>query len=421
MLRLAMPSDPIHSSGYDDPTAARRRGLLLLVVVALALCGVADGVALSLVHVDYELGKPTDLAMVCSKLGPQGCAVTAGRFGSLLGIPVALWGLGGAAATAVTAAVAWAHRRQRHDAWRGTAFALAATSVAASLLMATLSSLEGSYCPLCVLWYGINLGLGLTAWLSLGHDHDASLARIARDALGRPGLAALAAFCLAFSAGYWFYGQRRAETREELVMIMTLTVEAKLEQPPVEIVLDGLPSRGPDDATLTIVEVADFQCPFCRRVWQGIHDYTEHTTHSVRVAFIHYPLGTCNPGIDDVHPYACLAAIASECARRQDEFWEYGDLLFANQPELDRDALLGYAAQLGLDTAAFSACLDDPLAKREVDRSIARAILLGVEAPPTFFVNGRMIKGALPKAGLPIALDEFARAAKAGSAPAPAP
>lgn len=404
-------------SAYDD-RAARRRGLLLLLVVILAVAGMADGVYLSLVHVDYELGKPTELAKVCSQLAPAGCVVTTGRFGSLLGIPVALWGLGGAAATAVTAAAAWVHRRERHDPWRGTTFALGAASVLASITMAMLSSLEGSYCPFCVVWYGINLGIGFSAWLALGEDQDASLARIVRDALGRPGLLALAAFCLAFSVGYWFYGTRRAETRAELVTLMELTVEAKLQEPKVEIDLTGLPTRGPADATLTIVEVADFQCPFCRRVWEGIHDYTEHTTNSVRVAFVHYPLdGKCNPGIDEVHPNACLAAQAAECARREDKFWEYGDILFAYQYALERADLLTYAEQLGMDRASFDACLDDEAVKTEVRRSIARAMLLGVEATPTFFVNGYKTRGALPRAGFPIALDEFAKHAKGERTP----
>jgi protein-disulfide isomerase len=279
--------------------------------------------------------------------------------------------------------------------------------------MAVLSSFEGSYCPVCVVWYGINFGLGIAAWLALGEDQDASLGRIVRDALGVPGLLALAAFCLAFSATYWAYGTRRAETRAELVMMMRLTVEAKLAEPVTAIDLRGLPVRGPEDATLTIVEVADFQCPFCRRVWQAIHDYTEHGTHSVRVAFVHYPLdGKCNPGIDEVHPQACLAARAAECARREDRFWEYGDLLFANQHALAREDLVGYAERLGLQRTAFDACLDDEAAANEVRQSIARAILMNVEATPTFFVNGHKFKGALPKAGFPIALDEFARAAK---------
>lgn len=398
----------------DDARQARRRGFLLLFVVLLALLGVAVGTYLSAVHIDYELGKPSKLAEVCSKLARQGCVVTTGRFGSLLGIPVALWGLGGAAATAVVAAMAWRHRASAHDPWRGLTFGLAALSVLASLLMAALSAVEGSYCPFCVIWYGLNLGMGVAAWMALGEDQDASFGRLFRDTLGVPGLVALAAFVLSFSAAYSIYAPRHAETRAELEMVMEMMVQEKLAEPASTIELKGLPARGPEDATLTIVEVADFQCPFCRRLWQSIHDYTEHSTSSVRVAFVHYPLdGKCNPGMEEIHPHACLAAKAAECARREDEFWEYGDLMFAHQPALERDDLLEYAGEIGLDQAAFSTCLDDPRIELEVRRSIARAILLGVDAPPTFFVNGRKFRGALHKAWLPIVLDKLARAAKA--------
>lgn len=406
----------------DEDRLARRRGLLLLLVVGLGLLGVAVGTYLSLVHIDYELGKPSELAEVCSKLAPQGCAVTTGRFGSLMGIPVSLLGLAGSAAITVVALVAWRHRAWAHDPWRGLAFALSAIAVLVSLLMAVLSGVEGSYCPFCVAWYGINFGLGVTTWLALGEGQDASLGRIVRDTLDRPGLAALAALCLSFSVAYWVYGQRRADTRIELEMVMELMVQQKLGEPALEIDLQDLPTRGPDDATLTIVEVADFQCPFCRRLWQSIHDYTEHATSSVQVAFVHYPLdGECNPGMEEIHPHACLAAKASECAHREGKFWEYGDLLFDNQARLEREDLLGYAEQLGLERAAFATCLDDPEIDRQVRRSIARAILLGVDAPPTFFVNGRKFRGALHKAWLPIVLDKLARAAKREGAAPPAP
>ena len=125
--------------------------------------------------------------------------------------------------------------------------------------------------------------------MALGEDQDASLGRLIRDGLGWPGLVALVVFCVAFGTGYSFYGERRAETRGELLEYMKATVEAKLQEPRVEIDLTGLPVKGPEDATLTIVEVADFQCPFCRRVWEGVHDYMEHSTYSVRVAFAEFP------------------------------------------------------------------------------------------------------------------------------------
>ncbi|MEM9455429.1 MAG: thioredoxin domain-containing protein [Myxococcota bacterium] len=409
------------TGSYDDPRQVRRRGILLVLVVLLALLGVADGAYLSLVHIDYELGKPSDLAKVCSSLAPQGCSVTVGRFGSLMGIPVSLIGLGGAAATAAVGVWAWIRRAESHDPWRSTLLGLVGLSVLASVLMAILSTLEGSYCPFCVAWYGINAGLGVTAWLARGEHQDTSPTRIARDALGPPGAVALLAFGVSLSLGYWAYGDRRSALLAEREMALDAIVARKLQEPTIPIDVRGMPSKGPEDATLTIVEVADFECPFCRRLWKSVHDYTEHATPSVRVAFVHYPLDDkCNGGVDGVHPLACKAAEAAECARKQGKFFEYGDLLFEHQPALERDDLIDYAAQLSLDEAAFIRCLDNREGLLEVRRSIARAILMNVDATPTFFVNGYKFRGALPNSWMPVVLDKMARAAQSSTSPAPA-
>lgn len=403
--------------GMTATKEARRRGILLLAMVVLALLGVADGWYLSMVHVDYELGMPSELTQVCGKLSARGCAVTAGRFGTFLDVPISLWGLGGAAATALAAAMAWRNRDQGHDPWRGLAFALAAISVLASVLMGTLSTLEGSYCPFCVIWYGINLALGVCAWLSLGYVQDTSLGRLLKDAMGVPGLAALTVFMLTFSVAYWGYGQRRAEVRAKVQQDLDALVTKLLEaEDPVEVSIEGMPTKGPEDAPLTVVEIADFQCPHCRKLWQGVSEYTKGAKHPVRVAFVHYPLDDgCNPGLDPIHPLACDAAVAAECARQQEKFFEYGDLLFANQPAFAREELIGYARELGLDEAAFSTCLDGKEAIAEVKRSIARAILMEVAATPTFYVNGYEFRGAKPPDWIQLVFDRIAQDATKGT------
>ncbi len=398
-------------------TQARRRAILLALVVLLALLGVANGWYLTRVHVDYELGKPTELVEVCSQFASRGCAVTSGRFGTLMGIPIALWGLGGAAATAVTAAVAITRRRESHDPWRGITFALAVASVLASIVMATLSAMEGSFCPFCVAWYGINFGLGMFSWLALGEGQDTSLGEIVRDATHAPGLVALAVFAVGFSLGYRDYATRRASTRAELETVVAAMVADNLAgQTPIELPLRGIPTSGPDDATLTIVEAADFQCPHCRKVWESVRDYSEQSTVTVRKAFIHYPLdGSCNDGLESVHEHACLAARAGECAHRQEKFWEYGDIVFARQHALERADLVSYATELGLDVPAFDACLDDDGSALEVRRSIARAILMGVDAPPTFFLNGYKFRGAPPQSWMPLVFDNVLKQTAAKS------
>ena len=100
--------------------------------------------------------------------------------------------------------------------------------------------------------------------------------------------------------------------------------------------------------------------------------------------------------LTSIHPDAQKAAEATECADDQDKFWEYHDLLFANQSALDVDSLKGYAAQLGLDTATFDDCLDTGKSTAEVEKDLQDAQSYGVGGTPAFFINGQFVSGAIP-------------------------
>jgi len=115
------------------------------------------------------------------------------------------------------------------------------------------------------------------------------------------------------------------------------------------------------------------------------------------VQFAHYPLETsCNPKSDKVHEHACHAAIAAECARRQERFWEYAQVLFDNQYDLERQDLLAYAKQVGLDMTVFETCLEDPSAAAKVRADVEVGYRLDIRATPTFYVNGYELSGAMP-------------------------
>jgi protein-disulfide isomerase len=106
------------------------------------------------------------------------------------------------------------------------------------------------------------------------------------------------------------------------------------------------------------------------------------------VAFKHQPLPN--------HPNAKLAAAASLAAHEQGKFWEFHDLLFANQRQLDRASLEGYAKQLGLNEARFKAALDSGKYDAQVTADSAEGARVGASATPTFFINGRPVVGAMP-------------------------
>ena len=96
------------------------------------------------------------------------------------------------------------------------------------------------------------------------------------------------------------------------------------------------------------------------------------------------------------HPQAFMAAVAAECAEDQGKFWEYHDSLFANVRAQMRPDLERYAEELELNMDKFKACLDDPKMADEVRKDIADANEIGVNATPTFIVNGSLVSGANP-------------------------
>ncbi|MEY4744104.1 MAG: hypothetical protein RL272_49 [Candidatus Parcubacteria bacterium] len=152
------------------------------------------------------------------------------------------------------------------------------------------------------------------------------------------------------------------------------------------------PSAGPaaKDAKLTIVQFADFQCPYSKEEATVFRTLMAKYGDRVRFVFRDYPL-------DAIHPDAMQAALASECAGEQGKFWNFHDKLFLNSPALTFADLTRYAEETGLDTKQFEKCLVDERYKSRVDADRAAAEGLGLTGTPSFFLNGQRIEGAIPE------------------------
>jgi protein-disulfide isomerase len=149
------------------------------------------------------------------------------------------------------------------------------------------------------------------------------------------------------------------------------------------------PSRGATAASVTIVEFADFQCPFCKRAEESLRTIMERHPSDVRLVFRNLPL-------TQIHPYALLAAEAGVCAERQRKFWEMHDAMYADQSALDAKSLLETALRLGLNGPTFSACLQDASTPHFLDQDFSAARDLGLTGTPYFFINGRPLDGDVP-------------------------
>lgn len=163
-------------------------------------------------------------------------------------------------------------------------------------------------------------------------------------------------------------------------------------------------SKGPNDAWVTIVEVSDFQCPFCKRVGPTLKQLEEKYGKDLRIVFKHNPLS--------FHQRALPAALAAECANEQGKFWELHDAMFENQRSLSDSDLESYAKSAGVDMGKWKACYSSGKYKSQIQQDQRTAVTLGARGTPAFFINGRYLSGAQPYDNFARLVDEELKKAK---------
>lgn len=142
------------------------------------------------------------------------------------------------------------------------------------------------------------------------------------------------------------------------------------------------PAKGPADAAVTIVEWADFECPFCGRAAPLMNALVDKYDGQVRVVFKQYPLS--------MHPNAEGAARAAYAAYKQGKFWQMHKVLFENQEALSKQDLETHAKKAGLDLKKFREDMNSLAAERFVERDKKQAEKLGLTGTPFILINGRV-------------------------------
>lgn len=176
--------------------------------------------------------------------------------------------------------------------------------------------------------------------------------------------------------------------------------------------ITGAPTNGNPNAPLTLIEISDYHCPYCRRHVQQTQPrlYSEYVnTGKLRHVFIHYPIA-------QLHPDAYKSHEAASCAADQGKFWQLHTKLFET-PLKTPDELTALAQSAGLDATAFRACLDSGKHAKEVQDSVARITKLNINGTPMFLVGktspdakikvAKVIEGAQPFDAFKTALDDI--------------
>jgi protein-disulfide isomerase len=206
--------------------------------------------------------------------------------------------------------------------------------------------------------------------------------------------------------GFFFAANASAQSREDIgrrlerveqslsnlqkeILQLNKLLRSALPPPPVSpisathIKIDDAPTKGAATAKIALIEYSDFECPFC-----GQHANTSYReiqkqfvdTGKIRYVFRHLPL-------EKLHPRARQAAQAAECARDENRFWEFHDLLFENQKTLSSADLEKYASALNLNTSEFKACLTSEKTAQRIDDSLAEAASLSLTGTPAFLIG----------------------------------
>jgi protein-disulfide isomerase len=151
--------------------------------------------------------------------------------------------------------------------------------------------------------------------------------------------------------------------------------------------VEGAPSMGPSNAAVTVVEFADFQCPYCSALVPVLDGFVETYAPHVRVVFLDFPLIH--------HPQARHAAWAGLAAHQQGKFWELHHMMFAHADRLEKVDIDRYARTLNLDMGRFREDWDASATKIRVQANYDLGVRLGIRGVPALFVNGRVFEAGL--------------------------
>lgn len=398
-----MSSQFSKNNAQVSPMRSKARAWLI-GFAALGL--IASGIS---TWVHYKLLREAGFTSFCDISSTVSCTdAYLSRYGSLWGIPVSLLGL---LWFVVATALSWVSYRGRDEARRsapGYLFVLSTIGLAMVLYLAYASLfILHTICPFCVTTYIAVIGLFIVSGSVMDYPMSSIPRFVARDLkqLARTPLAV--ALVLVFVAGaasaIAFFPRDRAHEATDDQQSRPAAGAQAPQQSEFERMYFSQPIADPgvpmEGAKVLIVKFNDFMCPACGESYREYKPifakYNAEYPGAVRVVVKDFPLDPkCNfntPG--GPHPAACEAAVAVRLAGKRNKTVEMEEWLYSHQagltPQAVKDALQEIAGVTDFDAQY-------PKVVQEVKEDIAAGGAVGIRSTPTFFINGRMIKGMLP-------------------------
>jgi protein-disulfide isomerase/uncharacterized membrane protein len=407
-----MGSDRRASAASGAPRARRARAAtdartrrLWMASLVLLLVGLA--LSVELVRLHFEAASDPAHHSYCSVNDTVSCdAVSRSKYAVLFGVPVAVWGVFGYVAMALTA---WLGLRWRSRAPAALLATLSGFAASATVLLAAISHFViHAWCLVCIGTYVVNVAVGILSLSLLDQQgarasYRALLEQFEKERRRTVAVVGLAGATVVGLVVLW------PPTRAPALLVAPRpvaspgapepSVPAIPPAPPgarVEVgeTSEGLPWIGAPKPVVTITEFFDYECAHCRQAFHGLHELLEVNPDRLRVVLRHFPLDkSCNHSIrNKVYEHSCGYAKLANCAKEQQRFWDAHEYLFEHSS--DKVETADFATALKLNPKALRACL-----KREdkaLNRDIEAGVQLDLHGTPAFVVDGKTYIQGLP-------------------------
>lgn len=410
----------------DGTAVLAGTGVGVLICVAAVVAARPFGLALSAFagamasfYLAYEHTQ-TGTA-ICDISSAISCtAVNTSEYSKMMGIPVALFGLG------YFLAMSWLAFRYAFQQKAGALGLLqlgAVLGVGFDIYLGFRMFQIGSLCPFCASTYVMNLLLLVGSSLERRGKEINLVGALQTDGstavvLGLVGLVVGIAATGSGSSGS-SHGTKAASNGPVTADDLKGTYE--MAAGPIHYEPND-PMKGNPDGKYILVEWADFQCPHCKLMFPELKKVVEENP-DVQLHYKNYPISqNCNHFVEwEGHKDACNAAAAGVCANAQNAFWPLAEKMFENQEYLGKDDIRFMVSQVGLNATAFEACMGDPATAAAVKEDVEAGGLANIHGTPAIFLKGPFGDQWVTVKGGREAINNILKVARAGGSLPPPP
>jgi protein-disulfide isomerase len=378
------------------------RGKWLWISLVIAMVGAGLSIYATFHHFDLVNSGATDA--FCNINEQFSCDdVARSPYSTFFGIPLGIWGLGFFLAQIVLVLSGIFRPQSSKESLHGLVGLTVIGAVASLALIFISTFLVGKFCLNCIGIYivcfaQIGVLLAYRSVLPTGF----TLKSLANGGVNAALVVALVVVGFNFTKDWWMKppsaaGQNStagSQLGQSSLALAPNALDIKIDKSAFSGMGEDF-RKGNDDARVTIVEFADFQCPACRSAWELLKQVQQQYGDQVLIVFKNYPLDkSCNSAIQgQIHEYACEAAVLARCAGMQGKFWQMADKLFSSQSSMNSETMMAWALAIGLSPEQVAECKKSKDIVAKIQDDIKQGNQLNVNATPTIFINGRQIIG----------------------------